>query len=169
VLRGGGGGYHDGRRCNRDAYKRAYWSRRGLGGGYGLVPVSVEFLRAAGAPAYALLCRVADVAADGGGVFKAAFIESALQLQKMSVTLTKGIERMLRAHLSRVAQASGSAYMKGLPVPLAADGRFGMPVGRRPAASTSSVRAGWSCLSSLERARLTCVAGLRRSREYLCS
>jgi hypothetical protein len=106
---------------DRDAYKRAYYARRRLDGGYELVPVSVEFLRAATAPAYALLCRVADVAADGGGVSKAAFIESA--------TLTKGIGRVLRAHLSRVAQASGRAYLRGLPLPVAADVQFGMLVG----------------------------------------
>jgi hypothetical protein len=52
----------------------------------------------------------------GGGVSKAAFIKSALQ--GMGVTLPKGNEHMLRAHLSRVAQASGRAYLRGLPVPV---------------------------------------------------
>jgi hypothetical protein len=39
-------------------------------------------------------CRVADVAADGGGVSKAAFIERALQ--KMSVTSCEANARVLR-------------------------------------------------------------------------
>jgi hypothetical protein len=102
---------------NRDAFKRAHYARRGLGGGYELVPVSVESFGRLGAPAYALLGRVADVAADGGGVSKAAFMESALQ--EMGVTLAKGNGRVLHVHLSRVAQASGRAYLRGLPVPVA--------------------------------------------------
>jgi hypothetical protein len=69
-------------------------AHRGLGGGYELVPVSVESFGRLGAPAYALLCRVADVAADSGGVSKAAFVESALQ--EMSVTVVKGNGRVLR-------------------------------------------------------------------------
>jgi hypothetical protein len=56
--------------------------RRGLDGGYELVPVSVESFEQLGAPAYALLCRVANVAADGGGVSKAAFMESALEISR---------------------------------------------------------------------------------------
>jgi hypothetical protein len=68
---------------SRDASNRAHYARRGLGGGYELVPVSVESFWRLGAPAYALLCRVADVAGGGGGVSKAAF-ESALQ--EMGVT-----------------------------------------------------------------------------------
>jgi hypothetical protein len=80
---------------SRDASKRAHYARRGLGGGYELVPVSVESFGRLGAPAYALLCRVADVAADGGAISKAALAESALQ--EMGVTLAKG--NGLRAHL----------------------------------------------------------------------
>jgi hypothetical protein len=102
---------------SRDLFKRAHYARRGLSGGYELVPVSVESVGRLGAPAYALLGRVADVAADGGGVSKAACMESALQ--EMGVTLAKGNGRVLRAHLSRVAQASGRAYLRGLPVPVA--------------------------------------------------
>jgi hypothetical protein len=63
--------------CNRNASNRAHYARRSLAGGYELVPVSVESFRQLGAPAYALLGRVADVAADSNGVFKAAFIEAA--------------------------------------------------------------------------------------------
>jgi hypothetical protein len=62
------------------------------------VSVSVEFGRL-GAPAYALLCRVSDVAADGGGVSKAAFFKRVLQ--------------------EMVAQASGRAFLGRLPVPVA--------------------------------------------------
>jgi hypothetical protein len=82
---------------NQNAFKRTHYARRGLGGGYELLPVSVESFGRLGAPAYALLGRVADVAADGGGVSKAAFMESALQ--EMGVTLAKGNGRVLRAHL----------------------------------------------------------------------
>jgi hypothetical protein len=99
---------------NRDTFKRAYYARRGLGGGYELLPVSVESFGWMGAPAYALLGLVADVAANGGGVSKAAFMKIALQ--EMGVTLAKGNGRVLRAHLSLVAQASGRAYLPGLPV-----------------------------------------------------
>jgi hypothetical protein len=77
----------------------------------------VESFGRFGAPAYALLGCVADVAADGGGVSKAAFMASALQ--EMGVPLAKGNGRVLRAHLSGVAQASGRAYLRGLPVPVA--------------------------------------------------
>jgi hypothetical protein len=80
---------------SQEASKRAHYARRGLWGGYKLVPVSVESFERLGAPAYALLRRVADVAAGGDGVSKAAFIESALQ--EMGVTLAKGNGRMLRA------------------------------------------------------------------------
>jgi hypothetical protein len=72
---------------NREAFKRAHYARRGLGGGYELAPVSVPFVWL-NAPAYALLGHVADVAADGGGVSKAAFMVSALQ--ELGVTLAKG-------------------------------------------------------------------------------
>jgi hypothetical protein len=95
---------------NRDAFKRTHYARRGLGGGYELMAVSVEYFRGRQS-------SVADVAADGGGIFKAAFIESALQ--GLSVTLAKRNGRMLRAHLSRVARASGRVYLRGLPVPVA--------------------------------------------------
>jgi hypothetical protein len=71
------------------------------------VPVSVKSFGRLGAPAYALLCRVAD----GGGLSKAVFIESALQ--ELSITVCKGM------HLSQVAQASGRAYLRRLPVPVA--------------------------------------------------
>jgi hypothetical protein len=81
------------------------------------VPVSVESFGRLGAPAYALLCRVADVAAAGERVSKATFIEGALQ--DMSVTLCKGTAWMLRESLGRVARASGDAYQRGLPVPVA--------------------------------------------------
>jgi hypothetical protein len=101
---------------SRDAFKCAHYACQGLGGGYELVPVSVESCGRLGPPVYALLCRVADVAGDCGGVSKAAFIESALQ--EMSVTLAKGNGRVLRVHLSWVAQASGRAYLRGLPVPV---------------------------------------------------
>jgi hypothetical protein len=80
------------------------------------VPVSVKSFGRLGAPAYALLCRIADVATDGGAS-KAAFIESALQ--EMSVTLCKGNARMLCESLGRVARAIGDAYLRGLPVPVA--------------------------------------------------
>jgi hypothetical protein len=53
------------------------------------------------------------VAADGGGVSKAAVFESALQ--EMGVTSAKGNGRVLRVHLLRVAQASGRANLWGLP------------------------------------------------------
>jgi hypothetical protein len=33
----------------------------------------------------------------------------------MGIMLAKGNGRVLRAHLSRVAQASGRAYLRGLP------------------------------------------------------
>jgi hypothetical protein len=99
-----------------DAFKRAHYARRRLGGGYELVPVSVESFGRLGVPAYALLGHVADMAADCGGVSKAAFMESALQ--ETGVMLAKGNGRLLRAHLSRVAQASGRAYLPGLPVPV---------------------------------------------------
>jgi hypothetical protein len=46
-----------------------------------------------------------------------AFIESALQ--EMSVTLCKADARVLRSQFSRVYQASGLAYLRGLPVPVA--------------------------------------------------
>jgi hypothetical protein len=49
-------------------------------------------------------------AAAGGCVSKAAIIESAQQ--EMSV-MAKGNERVLRTHLSRVAQASGRTYLTG--------------------------------------------------------
>jgi hypothetical protein len=78
------------------------------------VPVSVESFARLGAPTYALLCRVANVAADGGGVSNAAFIESAQQ--EMIVTLAKGNGRVLRTHFLWVAQASGRAYLRELPV-----------------------------------------------------
>jgi hypothetical protein len=75
-----------------DAFKRAHCARRGLGGESELVCVSAEFGRLR-APAYALLCRVSDVAADGGGVSKAAFFKSVLQ--------------------EMVAQASGRVFLGG--------------------------------------------------------
>jgi hypothetical protein len=50
------------------------------------------------------------MAADGGGVSKAAVIDSAHQ--EMGVPLAKGNGRMLRARLSRVAQASGRTYLR---------------------------------------------------------
>jgi hypothetical protein len=78
---------------NRDAFKHAHYVRRGLGGER--VPVSVELFGRLGAPACALLCRVADVAADGGDISKVAFIESALQ--EMRVTLVKRNGHVLRA------------------------------------------------------------------------
>jgi Reverse transcriptase (RNA-dependent DNA polymerase) len=101
----------------RDGHKRASYALRNLGGGYELVPVSVESFGRLGGPAYALLCRVAAVAADGGRVSKAVFIDRALQ--ELSVTLCKGNARVLRESLGRVAQASGVAYLRGLPVPVA--------------------------------------------------
>jgi hypothetical protein len=103
--------------CSRDASKRAQYACRGLRGGYKLVPVSVKSFGRLGAPVYALLCRVADVAADGGGVFKAAFIESVVQ--EMRVTLAEGNGRVLCAHLSRVAQTSCRAFLRKLPVMVA--------------------------------------------------
>jgi hypothetical protein len=59
------------------------------------------------------------VAADGGGICKpaAAFIVSALQEMSVAALANKN-GRVLRAHLSRVAQASG-AYLRGSPVPVA--------------------------------------------------
>jgi hypothetical protein len=65
-----------------------HYARHGLGCGYELVPISVESFGRLGAPSHTLLCRIADVAGDGGGAPKAAFIRSALQ--EMSVTLCKG-------------------------------------------------------------------------------
>jgi hypothetical protein len=64
-----------------------------------------------------MLCCVAIVAADSGGVFKADCIECALQ--EISVTLVKANGRVLCAPLVQVAQASGHAYLRGWPVPVA--------------------------------------------------
>jgi hypothetical protein len=78
---------------------------RGLGGGYELVPVYMESFVRLGVPAYALLCRVADMAANGGGIFKTAFIKCALQ--ERSVTCAKGMcaccVRPFRGSLTPVA------------------------------------------------------------------
>jgi hypothetical protein len=61
--------------------------------------------------------RIADVAVNGGGVSKAACVEGALCGEDTDITyaLAKDNGRLLRAHLSRVAQASGRAYLRGLP------------------------------------------------------
>jgi hypothetical protein len=59
----------------------------------------------AGGTGVRLLCRVADMAADGGGISKTAFVVSALQ--DTSVTLCKG--RVQRAHSLQIVQASGRA------------------------------------------------------------
>jgi hypothetical protein len=117
-LHGGGGGYHDVRSGARSGRLQACALRRlDLGAGYELVPIAVESFGRLRAPPHALLCRVVDVAADRGSVSKAAFIESVLQ--EMSVALGKGNGRVLRAHLSRVAQASVLVYLRGLKVPVA--------------------------------------------------
>jgi hypothetical protein len=103
---------------SQGASKRARYARRGLWGGYKLVPVSVESFERLGAPAYALLRRVADVAAGGDGVSKAAFIESALQ-EMMATSRWPRATGACCVHLSRVAQGSGRAYLRELPVPVA--------------------------------------------------
>jgi hypothetical protein len=95
---------------NRDAFKRAHYARRGPGGGYELVPVSVESFGLLGAPANALPCRVADWPRTAAASLRQ---RSSGARRKMGVALAKGNRRVQRAHLSRVAQAGGRVYLRG--------------------------------------------------------
>jgi hypothetical protein len=97
---------------SRDASKCAHYTRRGLSGEY-------ELVRSLWSPSGAWgRRRTPCCAASPTWPPTAAFIVGAPQ--EMGVTLAKGNGRVLRAHLSRVAQASGRAYLRGLPVPVAA-------------------------------------------------
>jgi hypothetical protein len=99
----------------RDAEKIELYAKSPMGGALEFVPLSMETYGRMGAPAMALLRKLAELAADSGRVDKQQWMKSALQ--KLSVALQRGNTWRFKAGLSVGARAPGKLFQPGLIVP----------------------------------------------------
>jgi len=97
----------------RDAFKVAKYRASPMGGACEFVPLSVESYGRMGAPAMALLRKVAGLAAESRRVNKQRWLTGALR--KLSVALMRGNSWAFKAGLSvGVRRSPGRAFQAGL-------------------------------------------------------
>jgi hypothetical protein len=104
----------------RDAHKIELYAQSPRAGALEFVPLSMETYGRMGAPAMALLRKLAELAADTGRVDKQRWMKSALQ--KLSVALQRGNTWRFKAGLSVGARAPGKLFQPGLTAPTVSSG-----------------------------------------------
>jgi hypothetical protein len=91
--------------------------RKAQGTLYKFVPLATESFGRMGPQALALLNALAESAAEGGRVSKAAFISGSLR--ELSICLCKGNGRIYRGGLSMLARVTGRGFKSGFSHPTA--------------------------------------------------
>ena len=84
-------------------------------GGYRFAPLVIESYGRHCAAAHALLNELGELAADGGRVAKAAWVEGALR--RLGVALCRGQDFIFRANLHSYCRAAGRLPLRGAAVP----------------------------------------------------